>query len=211
VNSARRYGRDDFDPTDDARQLCGEIAAKPRPVRRRSGLLRLLGTHWRDEAVAAARDVGDEAIAAPAIAQRLAQRGDMDPQRPVVDDGIGPSAGDQLIPSDGLASAFDKCDEDIEGPCAEAQRLPVFEQLALRRDQAERSEGEGFFIHREIAPKGQPIPTAGGKFSQTREQRPNQAFGCAVFSVFANGCFRLLKTTAKVALHNFTTINAALA
>jgi hypothetical protein len=146
-----------------ARQRCREIAAKPGPVRRRGGLLRLLALDRRDEAVAAARDVGDEAVAAPAVAQRLAQRGDMHPQRPVVDDGIGPSARDQLIPSDDLASAFDKRNEDVEGPAAEAQRSPVLKQLALSGDQAERSEDEGLFIHREIVLMVLPIHTDRGK------------------------------------------------
>ena len=33
-----------------------------------------------------------------------------------------------------------------------AQRLPVVEQHSLRRDQPERSEGEGLLIHRENRP-----------------------------------------------------------
>ena len=71
----------------------------------------------------------------------------MDPQRPVVDDRVGPGTGDQLLVGDRLAGAFDKREENVQGSAAEAQRLPVVEQHPLRGDQPERSEDEGFIIH----------------------------------------------------------------
>ncbi len=72
----------------------------------------------------------------------------MNPQRPLIDDRVGPGARDQPILTDCLAGAFDKRDQDVESPTAEAQRLLVFEQHPLRRDQPKRSKDEGFFIHR---------------------------------------------------------------
>ena len=76
----------------------------------------------------------------------------MDPQGAVIDDRIGPGVGDQLILGDCLAGVLDQCDQNVERTTTEAQRLPVVEQYSLRRDQPERSEGEGLFIHRENRP-----------------------------------------------------------
>src|SRR5437868_4520902 len=89
----------------------------------------------------------------------------MNPQRALVDNCIGPGASYEFFLADRLAGAFDQRDQDIQRAAAETQRLPVVEQHPLR-DKAERSEGEGFFIHREIALKGFPIHTDGGNFSQ---------------------------------------------
>jgi hypothetical protein len=94
----------------------------------------LLAPDGRDKAIAAASDIGDEAVAAPAVAQRLAQRGNMDPQRAFVDDGVGPSAGDQLILVNCVAGALNERDKDVQGAAAEAQRFHVLEQLALSGD-----------------------------------------------------------------------------
>jgi hypothetical protein len=60
------------------------------------------------------------ALARLAIPERLAQRRDVNPQRSLVNDRIGPGARDQLILADGLAGAFDKRNEDVQGPAAEA-------------------------------------------------------------------------------------------
>ena len=107
-----------------------------------------LTCHRCDKGVTAAGIVGYVAPACAAIAERFAQRRDVHPQCPFFDDGIGPGAGDELVSGDGLAGAFDQRDQDVERAAAEPQRLPVIEQRALRRDQPERSEDEGFFIHR---------------------------------------------------------------
>ena len=82
----------------------------------------------------------------------------MDPQGAVVDDRIGPGAGDQLFLGDRFAGVLDQCDQNVERTTTEAQRLPIVEQHSLRRDQPERSEGEGFFfIHRGIVLKCSPF------------------------------------------------------
>ena len=67
---------------DNARQLCGEVAAKRGSIRQRSGRLPLRAPDHRDEALAAARDVGDEAVATPSVAESLAQRGNRTRQVP---------------------------------------------------------------------------------------------------------------------------------
>src|SRR5712671_4572429 len=58
---------------------------------------------------------------------------------------------------------------------ARPQRLSVLEQHALSGDQAERSEGEGFHIHRGIVLKGLPIHTDRGKSSQ-RDRKVSRRF-----------------------------------
>src|SRR5712671_3348386 len=68
---------------------------------------------------------------------------------------------------------------------ARPQRLSVLEQHALSGDQAERSEGEGFLIHRGIVLKGLPIHTDRGKSSQ-RDRKVSRR--SAAIPVPANGC-----------------------
>ncbi len=80
----------------------------------------MLARHRCDKGVSPAGVVGDVAPAGAAVPKRLAQRGDMDPKRSLIDDRIGPGAGDQLILADRLAGAFDERDEDVQGPAAEA-------------------------------------------------------------------------------------------
>jgi hypothetical protein len=58
LSYARHNRGDDFGAADNARQLYREVAAERGPGRQRSGLPPLLAADWRDETVAAARDVG---------------------------------------------------------------------------------------------------------------------------------------------------------
>src|SRR6266404_6156816 len=88
----------------------------------------------------------------------------MGPQGPLVDRCVRPGASDQLILADGLAGALNERDENVQSSAAEAQRFPVLEQNALGGDQAERSEGEGSFIHRGIVLKGLSIHTDRERF-----------------------------------------------
>ena len=122
----------------------------------------------------------------------------MNPERTLVDHGIGPRARDEFVFVDRLAGAFDKRDEYVQSPAAETQRFPILEQHALSRDQAERSEGEGLFIHREIVLNELPIHTDRGKSSQ-RDGTLAQAFGPRS---------RCRKSLQRRFLHNFTIINA---
>jgi len=70
----------------------------------------MLARHRCDKGVTAAGDVGDEAVAAPSVAERLAQRGDLKPQIALVDKGVRPGAGDQFILVYGVARAFNERD-----------------------------------------------------------------------------------------------------
>jgi hypothetical protein len=112
----------------------------------------MLARHGRDKSVAPAGVVGDVAPARAAIAERLAQRCDMDPQGAVIDDRVGPGVSDQLFLGYRFAGALDQCDQNVERTTTEAHSLSVVEQNSLRRNQPERSEGEGLFIHRENRP-----------------------------------------------------------
>ena len=97
--------------------------------------------------------VGDVARAVTAMAERFAQRRNMDPESGLFDDRVGPSPGNQLFFGDRLAGALDQRNQNIERTASETQRFPVLEERALSRDQPERSEGEDFFIHRAIVLK----------------------------------------------------------
>ncbi len=68
----------------------------------------MLARYRRDKGVTPAGIVGDVAPASTAVPERLAQRGDMDPQSSLVDDRIGPSPGDEPVFVDRLAGAFDQ-------------------------------------------------------------------------------------------------------
>src|SRR5262249_48045453 len=105
-------------------------------------------------AVAAPRYVGDVALAVAAVAERLAQCRDMDPQGALLDDRVGPGARDQFVLADRLAGAFGQRDQDVQRPAAERQWLFAVEQQPLLREQPERSEDEGRATHREIVLRG---------------------------------------------------------
>jgi hypothetical protein len=80
-------------PTD-AGERHGQIIGCSHSIRRGACRLPALAQHRRYEAVAPAWNVGDVALTGSTIAKRLAQRGDMNPQGPLVDHRIGPSMGD---------------------------------------------------------------------------------------------------------------------
>jgi len=100
---------------------------------------------------ASAGEVGDVALAGTAIAERFAQRRNMDPEGGLFDDRARPRPGDRLLFRDRLAGALGERRQNVKRASAEAHRFPVLRQHALRGDQPERSEGEDLFIHRAIA------------------------------------------------------------
>ena len=75
-----------------------------------------------------------------AIAQCLAQRGDMNTQIGIVDEGIRPRTRQQILLGHGLAGALDQGEQDLHGAAAQAADLAALEQDALRGDQPERAE-----------------------------------------------------------------------
>jgi hypothetical protein len=80
------------------------------------------------------------------------------------------SASHELVLADRLAGALNERDQNVQGSAAEAQRYSVLKQHPLSRNQAERSEGESFFIHRGIVSR-----TSG--FIQTKETLRNVTAG----------------------------------
>jgi hypothetical protein len=101
----------------------------------------------RDEHVSATRDIGNEPIAFAAIAERFAQSGDVDPQGCLIDDGVWPSAGDELVLVDRFSGVFDQGNEDIECAAAETHRLATVEQRSLGRHKSKRPEYERLAVH----------------------------------------------------------------
>jgi hypothetical protein len=127
----------DIVATDDPRERCGQIATRRRAVWRDGCRGRMLAHYRCDKGVTSAGVVRDIAPAGAVIAERLAQRRNMDPQGTVIDDSIGPGVGDQLFLGDRFAGVLDQCDQNVERTTTEAQRLPVVKQHSLRSDQPE--------------------------------------------------------------------------
>ena len=64
----------------------------------------------------------------------------MNAQGTFFDHRVRPGPTDQLVLKDGLTGALNQCDQDIERPTAEPQRLSVFKDQPLRRTQPKRSQ-----------------------------------------------------------------------
>ena len=110
-------------------------------------LLRLLGDGYRrDEAVAAAGNVRDVAIARVPIAQGATERGNVNPEIAVLDERIGPDATHQLLIAQQLTGAFNERYQDLAGAAAQVNgRVAIEKQLSRWKE----SEGpEGYLAHR---------------------------------------------------------------
>ena len=116
-------GRDDAIPADDPRQRTRDVVAADRGRRSLDSRVIALAAGGSHENVAAAGNIGDETVAALAVAQGLAQRGDVHTERGFVHDGVGPGTRHQLVLANGLTCAFHQGDEDVERAAADAQRL----------------------------------------------------------------------------------------
>ena len=96
----------------------------------------------RNEAIAASRDIGDEALPGLSVAEGAAQGGDMDLQIALFHEGVGPYAVEQLLLAQDLARPLQKGDQDVAGTAAEVHRLIAFEQQLLRGKQPEGAKGD---------------------------------------------------------------------
>ena len=67
-----------------------------------------------DEAVAPPGQGGDVSRAVDAVAERLAQAGDVEPQAALVHGDVGPDPGDEVLLGDGLVRARHQRDERVE-------------------------------------------------------------------------------------------------
>src|SRR5882672_10287712 len=98
--------------------------------------------HGADERIAPSLDVCDVSIARFAVTKRLADRGDADPDAPLLDGHTGPDVIDQLLLRDDLAWAVGKIDQNIQRPIAEAKRLTVAPEYPLANRKFERAESQ---------------------------------------------------------------------
>src|SRR5207237_5150918 len=96
----------------------------------------------------------------------------MDPECGLFDDRFRPGPGNELLFRDRLAGTLDERDQNIERAAAEAQRFSVLEEDALSGDQTERSEGEGFFIHREAPSEASRLISRVEKFHKRISPQP---------------------------------------
>src|SRR5262245_7336295 len=109
--------------------------------RDRSGLLRLLPHEDRsDEAVAAAGNVRDVAVARLAIAQGATERGDMDPEIAVFDERVGPDPTHQLLIAQELTGALNERRQDLAGATAEVNGFVAIEKQLSRWNEPEGPE-----------------------------------------------------------------------
>jgi hypothetical protein len=119
-----------------------------------------------DEAVAAARSVGHVANTGLALAQGLAQTGDVHTQAALVDGDIRPYTRDQLFLADDLSGVLHQDDEDVERTAAQLERDSSPFDTPPRRRQPKRAKHNdvlraGILGRGEIASHAHPI--VGGK------------------------------------------------
>ena len=99
------------------------------------------------ETVADARDRQDPVPPVVGLAERLAQRGDLHGQVALLDDGVGPGAGEEVGLAHGASGGRGQGREHREGALAEAGRGTVAQQGAARGVENERTEGESPVCH----------------------------------------------------------------
>jgi hypothetical protein len=95
----------------------------------------------RDEAVAAAGNIGDVSGAVPSVAQRLAKAGDVHTQVCLLDDEVGPDECDEVPPGYDLSGTLDQRNEDVERPAADGDRLIVSLKASFRCIETKRPKG----------------------------------------------------------------------
>jgi hypothetical protein len=78
----------------------------------------------RHQGVTATWHIGDIPRSALAVAERLAQSGDLGPQAAVVHRHVGPDPGYQLTMADHLSAAFNKGDQHVQRAPPMARRAP---------------------------------------------------------------------------------------
>src|SRR5258707_12307901 len=86
------------------------------------------GDNVADERVAPSLDVCDVSVAKLTVTKRLADRGDVDPDAPLLDGHVRPAVIGQFLLCDHLTGTPGKVDQDIEGPAAKGQHLTLAPQ-----------------------------------------------------------------------------------
>jgi hypothetical protein len=95
-----------------------------------------------DEPITSSGNVDQIAIAVASVAQNTSQRCDMDRKIGRFDKHFRPHPSHEFLLVEQLAMAFDQCDQDIERPAAESERLSSFKQQPLRWNQVEWAKRE---------------------------------------------------------------------
>src|SRR5882724_8100202 len=90
-----------------------------------------VGGNVADERVAPALDVRDVSVAELAVTKRLADRGHVDPDAPLLDGHVRPDVIDQLLLCDHLTWTPGKVDQNVQGPAAKGQHLALTPQHPL--------------------------------------------------------------------------------
>src|SRR5882672_578884 len=93
-----------------------------------------------DERVAPCLDVCDVAVAKLAVTKRLADRGDVDPEAPLLHGYVRPDVIDELLLRDHLTRAVGKMEQNIQRPTAEGKHLTVALEHPLANRKFERAE-----------------------------------------------------------------------
>ena len=83
-----------------------------------------------NEAVAAAGNIADVALAGLAIAKGAAQGRHVNPEIALFDEDVGPDPLQQLLLADDLALLLDESQQNVAGAAADADRLAGVEQAA---------------------------------------------------------------------------------
>ena len=93
-----------------------------------------------DERVAPPLDVCDVSVAKLAVTKRLADRGDVDSEAPLLHGDVRPDVIHQLLLCDHLTRTLGKVDQDVERPAAERKHLTVAPKHPLAARKLERTE-----------------------------------------------------------------------
>src|SRR6266851_5621121 len=93
-----------------------------------------------DERVAACLNVCDVSVAKLAVSKRLADRGNVDPEAPLLHGDVRPDVIDELLLRDDLTRAVGKIDQNIQRPTAEGKHFTVAPEHPLANRKFERAE-----------------------------------------------------------------------
>src|ERR1700692_1591660 len=89
------------------------------------------GDNGADERVAPSLDVCDVSVAKLAVTKRLADRGHVDPDAPLLHGHVRPDVIDEVLLCDHLTRTLGKVDQDVEGPAAKGQHHTVAPKTPL--------------------------------------------------------------------------------
>lgn len=106
---------------------------RPRGLRKRDR---------RHEAIPSPGDGSQVPVAATSVTERSTQRGDLNLEIALLDEGMGPDAGHEVALADQLAGALDQRDQDVQGAAAQTHGLAGFQQESPCREEIEWPEGD---------------------------------------------------------------------